>query len=225
MCASFQPTRLPRYGKNDILAEIRRVAQSEFAGRAPDTTEFGHSSARVSLFTVYKLFGTWAEAMRQAGLGYEDNTVSNDEIVADLQKALAANDGVCFTKAFYKKTGGRCHPNTIKIRFGCNSWAELLQQVLGARPVPTKVKPVRSKAPKVPRATPSESQLFEEMRRVWDSLGRQPTRNEFQKTGRISTRAYVRAFGTWPSAILRFCSSTGYQSPAPELSWTLVCVR
>jgi len=207
----FQPTRLPGYSKEEVLAEIGRVANSEFAGRAPKPIEFDNSSARVSRGTVLSLFDTWAEAMRQAGLAYEDNTVSNAEIVADLRKTLAANNGACFTRTFYKKAGGRCHPDTIKIRFGCNSWAELLQRVVGVSPIPRKIKTISTRTPKVPRAAPSELQLFSEIGRVWHFLGRQPTRNEFEELGRISTRAYNRAFGTWPSAILRFCEIAGYQ--------------
>jgi len=212
MCASYKPTRLAAYSKEDILAEIRRVARLEFAGRAPRPTEFRNSSSMVNYATVLRWFDTWAKAMKQAGLAYDVNTVSTPDIVADLRKVLAANNGQCFSPYFYRKAGGRCHPTTILKRFGYTSWASLLQQVMGASPAAPKVKTPKVKAPKVDPATPSEHQLFDEMHRVWDSLGRQPTYDEFHKLARIGRKVYCRAFGKWASAILRFCTNNpGYR--------------
>ena len=215
MCASFQPTRLPGYSKEEVLAEIRRVARDEFAGRAPTSIEFDKSSARVSRNTVYALLGTWPEAMKQAGLAYADKSASNADLVSDLRNALVANNGQFFTRGFYRLTGGRCHPGTIMLRFGCKTWALLLQQVLGVSPIPREEKPMLVRAPEATRATPSEEQLFEEMRRVWDSLGRQPTYGEFPNLSRIKRSVYCRVFGGWPSAILMFCTSNiGYRPSA-----------
>jgi hypothetical protein len=166
----------------------------------------------VNYVTVLDRFVTWAKAMKQAGLAYDVNTVSTPDIEADLRKVLAANNGQCFSPYFYRKAGGRCHPTTILKRFGHTSWATLLQQVLGASPMTPKVRTPKIKAPRVKPATPSEDQLFDEMRRVWDLLGRQPTYDEFPKLARIGRKVYCTSFKKWPSAILRFCTNNpGYR--------------
>jgi len=211
MVSSYEPSRLPGYSKEEILAEIKRVASSEFAGVAPRPTEFRNSSARVNYVTVLDRFGTWAEAMKQAGLAYSGGAVSKTEIEADLKQALAANNGFCFTQDFYRKTGGRCHPKTILRLFCCNGWEYLMRHILGAKSAPPIVKPPKVKAPKGVFAPLSEDQLFGEMRRVWDSIGRQPTFAEFAKLSKIRRSVYCRVFGKWPSAILRFCTSSGYR--------------
>jgi len=75
-----------------------------------------------------------------------------------------------------------------------------------------KVRAPTAKTQRASPATPSVDQLFAEIRRVWDSLGRQPTFDEFPKLARIRRSVYYRAFGKWPSAILRFCTNNpGYR--------------
>ena len=62
----FEPKRLSGYSKSDLIQEIRRVIRDECDGIVPTRDRF-ERLARVSHPTIAKQFGTYTEAIRQAG--------------------------------------------------------------------------------------------------------------------------------------------------------------
>jgi hypothetical protein len=100
---------------DELIADLQQIA-AEHGEPLSSTTykEYGSHD----LLTVTNRFGSWDEALIEAGL--EKNTVSNDDIIADLQK-VAANQGEPLDFRTYREHG-ICDPVTVERRFG--SWNE-----------------------------------------------------------------------------------------------------
>jgi hypothetical protein len=57
----------------------------------------------------------------------------------------------------------------------------------------------------------TEEQLFDELKRVWEKLGRRPTYHEFRKYATINRSVYQKKFNYWHLCIEKFCSQNkGY---------------
>jgi hypothetical protein len=51
----------------------------------------------------------------------------------------------------------------------------------------------------------SNEELFDEIQRLWEMYGRQPTYKDMNRDGSISSKAFQNRFGTWIRAIYAFC--------------------
>jgi hypothetical protein len=233
MQARFEPNRLTSYDEASILSEIRRVVQSYFDGRVPRKADFDRHS-RVKSWAIRRRFGSWANAIQRAGFAYEGvNYAGTDlrrskfvkaEMVRDLQRVKDLNEGYYFTQAYYQRHGGRYAVKTLKKYFGC-CWPELLEATLVISPPHVVRTP---KSPTQPRKRVSEfsrNDLFVELKRVWDSLGRRPLYAEFKRLGKIGVKVYEREFGSWTSAIEWFSAAPGYSmqgSPGAQTTGELL---
>lgn len=191
---TFQPSRLTNYDKETLLGEIRRVVNGFFHGQAPSCKEFVQYS-RVHYSTVIKHFGSWSKSMREAGFEHSRSPLKLAQLEEDLRRVLAQTEGNYFTGTFYERNGGLYTVETLKARFGCSSWSDLLENVLN-------VKPVRRVLLRRPRPiTPTREVLAKELGRVWSEIGRRPTYDEFRRHARIGTKVYEREYGSWKNAI------------------------
>lgn len=190
---TYKPNRLTEYTRKAIVAEIRRVVTEHFGGQPPKQQEFNRYS-RVHSGTVVKHMGTWGEAMNTAGYDYPGRRVTVAALRSDLKRVLGLAGGKFFTQVYYVRNGGRFSPRTLKSRLGYADWASMLQQECGVRKRPN---------------TPSRTELLTELRRVWTVLGRRPRYGEFRDLGKIGTKVYARAFGSWTKAVQALCEEDG----------------
>lgn len=198
----FEPSRLVSYDREGMLVEIRRVVLQHFDGQSPSHKEFNRFS-RVHSATIVNQFGSWKAAMQAAGIEYVRGSVKTADLLADLRAILQKAGGTYFTEEFYRRNGGRYSVKTLKVRFGQLGWAQLLERVLGVRPV-------RRVFVKPQRPTPqSRVQLLQELGRVWKEIGRRPTYGEFKSLSEIGIGAFEREFGSWKNAIAQLASQVG----------------
>jgi len=127
----FEPSRLTKYNRTTILAEMDRVARRFFDGQAPSHGEFNRHS-RVHSQTVVKEFGSWESAWRTVGMEYVRSPVKTKAIVADLKRVLQITGGY-FSYRSYRESGGLYSEATIRKRFGNVGWSQVLFTVLGIR--------------------------------------------------------------------------------------------
>ena len=66
----------------------------------------------------------------------------------------------------------------------------------------------------------SVEQLYDEMQRLWEEIGQQPTWHEMLTIGTISPKVYVKAFGSWRKSITAFCDdrNDGSEKPLSDAS-------
>jgi hypothetical protein len=87
----------------------------------------------------------------------------------------------------FKATGGRISDRPIRRIFG--SWNAALEKAGISKSIITNI---------------SDKDLFAEIGKLWDQLGRQPTQREMQRLGRFSQYPYIRRFGSWLKALEEF---------------------
>lgn len=115
---------------------------------------------------------------------------SNEDLLEDLRRCASEAGGDTISSRKYQLIG-RFHERTFAKRFG--SWSRALQ-LAGLRP---------SRARKASEIT--DDNLFENIRTVWMTLGRQPRFRELRHpTSRYSAKVYRNRFGTLSKALRLF---------------------
>ncbi len=113
--------------------------------------------------------------------------VTNEEFIADLKAAFAANNSEALTMALYKKLG-RYSPDAIAKRFG--SWNKAL---------------VTADLPRKLVLNIPVIDLLINLKNVWETLGRQPRMCELRRPVSLySDTTYRTAFGTWEKVLRKF---------------------
>jgi hypothetical protein len=120
----------------------------------------------------------------------EHNTreMSDDDILEDMRRCAKTIGRNTITSREYDEIG-KVHPSTMQRRFG--SWPNALKQA-GLQPSRSKI-------------GITNDELFENIKTLWISLGRQPRYNEVKApTSLYSTGTYENRFGSWSDALKRF---------------------
>ena len=124
VAVGFQPSRLTTYSRQALIDEIKRVVATHFAGLCPTQGEFNRLS-RVHSVTVVKKFGSWADAMRAAGLErlrsrvrsaeVEDDhrRVTADLLLKELKSIAHKHSGVVFQYRDCRRLGGKWSNTTL----------------------------------------------------------------------------------------------------------------
>jgi hypothetical protein len=141
--------------------------------------------------------------MIAAGREYFPSKLSTNELFDDLHRMLEIAGGRYFTQDFYMRNAGRYSVKTLKSRLGYRTWQQMLREELGATKI-TKVIVRKERA-----KPPSESEMLDEIGRVWRDLGRRPKYSEFGHFARIAMRTYERRFGNWQKAVVAYCKEHG----------------
>ena len=114
--------------------------------------------------------------------------LSDEELLGDLRRVARELSRDTVTISEYTEHG-LGHASTIQRRFG--SWFKALEDA--------GLKPSRS------RIGISDEELFENLRTVWTSLGRQPSYGEIKSPlSQYSSGTYENRFGSWSQALLLF---------------------
>jgi hypothetical protein len=227
----FKPNRLPSYSEADLIREIIRVVRVEYQGKVPNTTQF-EKRARVSLTSIYRIFGSYPNALAKAGFSYKTRTYSvtrrkltPEAVNSSLREVLKKSNGNYFTYQFYRTNGGAYAVDTIKSVLGTN-WPGALK-ALGAKPRPriVHVHRITAHSQRLKKlASLTNSQLINELGRVWQACGKCPTRPQFDQASEFKAALYERRFGSWSKAIAAYCKATGHSAPklnGVPIGWTL----
>ena len=112
--------------------------------------------------------------------------ISNDELISDMIRVSQILNQSTLTAAEYDRYG-KYHSRTISKRF--NTWNNAL--VIANLQISNRFY--------------SDEELFDNLAKIWMSLGRQPSRRDLALVGSdISYKAYERRFGRWSSALKSF---------------------
>ena len=122
---------------------------------------------------------------------------ADEELLDDLRRSAKALGRETITMAEYEKVG-KTHPSTIQRRFG--SWPNGLT-LAGLQPSRSKI-------------GISDDELFENIKLLWISLGRQPRYAEVKAPSSLfSAGTYENRFGSWKKALGRFIEWVNSDSP------------
>lgn len=208
----FEPNKLLNYDDNSIIAELKRVYFTHYDGKKMTTKEFDKFS-RVSAGTVIKRFTSWNYALKKAGIQIL-NEISKSIIKSDIEKIIELNKGQYLTFVFYKNNGGKFSESSIKRYFEKKKWAEILASEFLLYPIRKII--IVDKQVEVK----TEEQLFDEIKNVWNEIGRRPTYSEFREKANFGTKIYESRYGSWTKAIEEFCSSNvDYQSSSKGIGF------
>jgi hypothetical protein len=174
-----------------ILDDLRGVARK--LGKEYVTKDEYNEHGRLSASALQKRFGSWCQAHELAGLRKIRNyDATAEDCVRDLQ-VVSAKLGMT-TLAFKDyKPHGRYSIALFARR--CGSFKAALERA-GLSP-----------SPKF-HETLTDEQLFENLEHLWESLGRQPTKDDyFKPLSRYSYGPYIRRFGSYRKALEAFVAS------------------
>jgi len=114
--------------------------------------------------------------------------ISDEELLDDMRCCAKAIGRRTITMAEYEKSGA-VHPSTMQRRF--TSWSNALR--------------LASLQPSRMRSGIADEELFENLKSLWISLGRQPKHVEVKPPiSQFWASTYARRFGTWQEALKAF---------------------
>ena len=121
----------------------------------------------------------------------------DEGLLEDLRHSAKALGRETITMAEYEEVG-KANPSTIRRRFG--SWPKALE-LAGLQPSRSKI-------------GITDDELFENIKSLWISLGRQPRYNEVKApSSQFSAGTYENRFGSWTKALSRFVAWVNADSP------------
>jgi len=176
--AGYQPNVRWKVNKQDLLANLKEIAEE--LGKPPTTTEY-NSRGNFNTQTFKNKFGSWNEALREAG--YDPNLrkdITRKELIDDLQR-VGNSVGDTPTISDYSETG-KYSPKTLRNRFG--SWNEALQEA----------------GYQLNKFVPQED-LLTDLERVHNLLEEVPTCKDYRKHGKYSVGLISDRFGSWNAGL------------------------
>lgn len=219
---------LAKLTTDDLLKELDLAWQE--IGRCPTRSEFNHFSTKHTASLYKYRFGSWSKAIevlcklkgmpipqipgmaltrivqpdeQQQSTHSSRTPVTKDDLINELQSVQNKHPDAQLTYALYKSNGGNYHIDSFRARFG--SWAKAVEaagSVPGGYGSTTRY---------------SNEELFDEMQRLWEHIGRQPTFDEMRDGGKISPTTYCNRFGGWSKAIHSFCDDRNNDSTDDEV--------
>ena len=177
----------------EILQDIKKVAKKF------DTDYISISiykkNGKFSQTAIQNHFGSWKNALSYAGLRTERNkkelsVIKDEDYIRDFLRVARLIDKSTVTYEDYERHGKYSNTYVFK-RFGL--WDNVLVQA-GLQPTG------------IAHHKISEQDLFEEIERIWMTLGKQPTTTDIIKRGisKYSIDTYKRRFGGWRKTLEAF---------------------
>ena len=124
----------------------------------------------------------------------------DEELLEDMRRSAKAIGRDTITIAEYEEKG-KAHPSTIQRRFG--SWPKALK-LAGLQPSRSKI-------------GITNEELFENVKSLWISLGRQPRYDEVKAPiSQFSAGTYENRFGSWSKALREFVAWVNSEAPNPS---------
>lgn len=169
-----------------LLEELHRLAR--VTGETP-TLAILEDRGRFSETAYYTHFGTWTDALQEAGFTPVSgkSRIDDETLLDDLQRVCELLGRAPSIREY--KSKGSYAGHTFEYRFG--SWSDALDEAgLAMGSLPGRWAPT--------------GDLIDEMVRVGCQVGRPPTQDDMRESGEFSTGPYKDRFGTWKEA-LRTC--------------------
>lgn len=184
----------------ELLDDVKRVAK--IYGKNTLTRDEYKKYGKYGLNTFRRRFGSWNSMLKMIGLttserqeaaalaGHNYAQLNDEQLIDDLRRVSVLLGTMSFTSAEYKKYGEYSRDSYFK-RFG--TWNNALVSA-GLEPF----EKVRGKRI-------DDTDLLEEIGRVWVMLGRQPTSIDLKNgVSKYSLHAYASHFGSWRKALEAF---------------------
>lgn len=171
-----------------LLQDVRNTAQK--LGKTSLTAEEYNKNGIYSYSTLHKRFGSWKKVLILVGLSTDGKNfyISNEEYIGDIQRVAKQLNKNSITYTEYQQYG-KHSAEKIPKRFG--SWKQALE-ASGLNPTGYTI-------------SVTDSELMDEIERMWIMLGRQPTSNDFREgSAKYGLTTYLRHFGTWRKALEAF---------------------
>lgn len=178
--------------KEELFNEMK-IVWDKF-GRRPTYAEF-RENASFGIGTYEKRFGSWVKAVEQfylvnenynIGVNSKSLNTSKELLLKELQKIKDTHNLEVLEQTDYKKYGGNYSIQTFHNHFG--SWKNAVHAI----------------GLKSGRSAPTKEELFDELQRIWEELGRQPHNTEMKTLSKYSHKSYTHKFGGWTKAIYAF---------------------
>jgi len=184
--------RISKFSDQNLFYELKRVWDT--LDRRPSYTEFKKISS-IGVKVYERRFGSWTLAIEwfyaKSGYGLTGsrpgfNTTPNI-LLSEIKKIAHDHTGI-FTFDKYRNLGGLYSIGTFQKHFG--SWRAAVE----------KIGRLHGHVGKY-----SNEELFDEIQRLWEMYGRQPTYKDMNRDGSISSKAFQNRFGSWMKAVHAFC--------------------
>jgi hypothetical protein len=173
----------------DYLSDLKSVA-ARLASETVTTSQYDRNGI-YSASALIRRFGSWAEALSQAGLTVEHHNsgVTAEDAIVDLKKVAQHLKAQTLTQAEYARHG-RFSPKPLIRHFG--TWIRALEAAGLSRSRNYDI---------------SDEELFRNLESMWRTLGRQPKYGEVVKPfSAFSSGTYEQRFGSWRKALEAFVS-------------------
>lgn len=180
----------------ELLDDLRRVAR-ELNGDSVRRDDY-EKTGRFNPQTLVNRFGTWNAALLRAGLRVvKRQAIPEQELLDDLKRAAQLAGPGPLTQTLYDVHGAFSHEPVVR-RFG--SWSKALAAAgLDANHLPKEAVP---------------EQLFSNLERVWEHVGRAPTRADMRPpVSLFGSSPYVRRNGGWRAALEAFVAAANEPPP------------
>jgi hypothetical protein len=171
-----------RYSDEELLDEIHKLTSE--LGHPPSLAEF-REQGKYSASTYYSRFGSWNEAIEEAGYDSNepDSKISEENLVEELQRLADELDQRPTASDMNKQ--GRYWRSTYRNEFG--SWNNALEAAgfesenIGA--------------------TITDEELIQEINRIAKELDETPGFKDMENIGEYDPTTYSQHFGSWTDAL------------------------
>jgi len=169
------------YSKEDVIKFLRKISED---GKAPTVDEYKKMNLSPNFDTVISRFGTWNEAIKQAGLEENRVLMDREEIINQL-KLFAKKYPENISSEFYRNMKWKPSQKSIENQFG--SWMNGLKEA----GIDTDYQ------------TYSNEDLLDELNRCMEFVyPRKLTMKQFDEMNKKpSSQTIYRRFGSWKKAI------------------------
>jgi len=181
--------------KQVLITELQRLVDE--LGRTPGLRDMNQQGAHSSK-TYQKKFGSWNEALKQAGIEINnEHDIAKSDLLDELirLKNLLGRTPTSRDMAEKGKYGTSNYPN----KFG--SWNDAVREA--------GLEPTRDR--EVPR-----EDLVAELKRVTEELGKPPNTEEMKEHGCYGVSTCSNEFGTWNEALKTAGVGTNKEKNVPE---------
>jgi len=121
--------------------------------------------------------------------------IPKEKIIAELKKVAIFFKYHRFTRHEFDKVAKNCKGTTVLSAFG--TWNNVLESI-----------EMKLKKREVDRSFISEQQLFQEMDKIWNTLGHRPSKTEWESySPKYSYTTYKSRFQGWTNACVKFIES------------------
>jgi hypothetical protein len=213
-----------RISKSDLEGDLRRVLEA-FGGRYFTQESYAQAGGRYSTTTLKERLrcASWAELLEtvlqvrpaprvmvkrvrapRPPTPRKRTRLTPESLLAELRATAAKSSSEALSYAEYRALGGSYSIGTFHNHIGGWQYAVSL------------VGRVDGSSHRRPHLTFTNEDLFAEMQRVWEILGRQPKSREMDEHGAPSHQTFRDRFGSWMRAVYAFCEDRGSADDHPE---------